>query len=258
MNCYKNLLSLKNKTAFVVGGNGLIGNEISKALNSNECKVIILDINDHNIMHENGVIFRLYDCTNLDSIESNLKKIIDEFNVPDIFINCSYPRTEDWGKNNFEEISLNSFRKNIDIHLNSYSWAARIVANEMAKYKKRGSIIQLGSIYGLVGQDLSIYEGTDMKENMSYSIIKGGITNLTKQMASVYGKHEIRVNALCPGGVDDGNHNKKFLDNYSNKVPLGRLAMPNEIANCALFLSSDSSSYITGSTFMVDGGWTAI
>ena len=97
-----------------------------------------------------------------------------------------------------------------------------------------------------------------MQENMTYSIIKGGIVNLTKQMASYYGKTGIRVNALCPGGVIDEGQNKKFVENYTKKVPLKRLAQPEEIANAALFLASDASSYITGISLLVDGGWTSI
>ena len=128
----------------------------------------------------------------------------------------------------------------------------------MVKSKKKGTIVQLSSIYGIVGQDLSIYLGTDMKESMSYSVIKGGINNLTRQMSSFYGKFNIRVNSLCPGGVKDISQNKLFIKSYNKKVPLKRLAQPSEIAMAALFLSSDASSYITGTMFMVDGGWTSI
>ena len=97
-----------------------------------------------------------------------------------------------------------------------------------------------------------------MKENMSYSIIKGGITNLTKQMASYYGKNGIRINTLCPGGIKDSNQDPKFVNLYDNKVPLGRMGRPSEVANTALFLASEASSYITGATIVVDGGWSIV
>ena len=86
--------------------------------------------------------------------------------------------------------------------MNSVTWLARLAAEAMVKNKKSGSIIQLGSIYGVVGQDLTVYEGTDMNENMTYSAIKGGITNFTRLMASYYGQFNIRVNTLCPGGLE--------------------------------------------------------
>ncbi len=134
----------------------------------------------------------------------------------------------------------------------------------MVKKNIKGSIINLSSIYGLVGQDLEIYKGTNMKENVTYSIIKGGINNFTKQMSSYYGKFNIRVNAICPGGVIN-NEDKKILKvqkifekNYTRKVPLKRFARTDEIASVVVFLSSDASSYITGTLLPVDGGWTAI
>ena len=189
---------------------------------------------------------------------------IKEFGVPDVFINCSYPRTKDWSSNSFKDITMNSFRENIDIHMNSYAWLAKLTAECMLKYKKKGCVIQLGSVYGLVGQDNNIYKNTSMKENMSYSVIKGGIINLSRQMASYYGKYNIRVNTLCPGGISghvagkNTKQDKNFIKNYSNKVPLKRLGKANEVALAALFLASEASSYITGTTLIVDGGITAI
>ena len=152
----------------------------------------------------------------------------------------------------------------MDIHLNSYAWLGRLAAEAMVKKGNDGSIIQLGSTYGIVGQDLTIYQGTDMHENMTYAAIKGGITNLTRQMAAYYGKFNIRVNTLCPGGLKGhiaGKRDKQnpvFVKQYSKKTPLNRLGLPEEIASTALFLASDASSYITGSTFMVDGGWISV
>ena len=106
----------------------------------------------------------------------------------------------DWKNNSFKKINLKSFKKNIDIHLNSFAWTAKIIADSMSK-RKKGSIILLSSIYGLVGQKPFIYENTKMSESMTYSIIKGGINTLTKQMSAYYGKYNIRVNAICPGGI---------------------------------------------------------
>ena len=97
-----------------------------------------------------------------------------------------------------------------------------------------------------------------MRENFTYSLIKGAIINLTKQMASYYGKHNIRVNCISPGGVSDIGQSRKFIKNYSNKVPMKRLAKPEEVASGVIFLASDSSSYVTGINLLIDGGWTSI
>ena len=122
----------------------------------------------------------------------------------------------------------------------------------------------LGSIYGLVGQDKSIYQGTKVSENLSYALAKGSIISLTKQMCSYYTRFGIRINNVCPGGVFDDTVNKndkqykKLVSNYSKRSPIGRMAYPEEIANPIIFLASDNSTYISGSSLVVDGGWTAI
>lgn len=262
---------LDKKTALVVGGLGLIGKEVATSFAMAGAKTIILDLSDDSgkkfseEMRHKGydVSFIYFDCTNMQKIESSLKLVIKENDSPDIFINCSYPRTEDWAKSSFKDITLESFQRNIDIHMNSYAWLARIAAESMVK-KKRGSIIQLSSIYGIVGQDLSVYDNLDMQENMTYATIKGGITNLTRQMASYYGQFNIRINTICPGGLQGHIAGKKdtqskiFINQYNKKVPMKRMGRADEIASTALFLASEASSYVTGANIIVDGGWTAI
>jgi len=269
---YLQKFRLNKKTAFVVGGLGFIGREVAIALAIAGAKTIVMDVErekgqlfEKEINKEGyDVSFKSFDCADMKQLDNNFSVLLNEYGCPDIFINCSYPRTKDWGKSSFRDITLESYRENVDMHLNSYIWLARLAAEAMVKNGNGGSIIQLGSTYGIVGQDLTVYEGTDMHENMSYACIKGGITNLTRQMASYYGKHNIRVNTLCPGGISGHVAGKSdeqdplFVKNYCNKIPLKRMSNPDEIASVALFLASDAASYITGATIMVDGGWTAI
>jgi len=263
---YLNKFNLMSKTAFVVGGLGLIGREVSTAFVSAGAKTIVLDSDNResaafeNEMRDAGyeTYFRYFDCADMDQIDKNFSLLLKKFGYPDVFINCSYPRTEDWGMSSFKKVTLASFRRNVDIHMNSYAWIARLAAESMVGAGIKGSIIQLGSIYGIVGQEQMVYEGTDMHENMTYAAIKGGITNLTRQMASYYGQFNIRVNSLCPGGISSDNHDPVFVDQYSKKSPLKRLGRAEEVASTALFLASDAASYINGATIMVDGGWTAI
>jgi len=269
---YLKKFRLDKKIAFVIGGVGLIGREVSSAFSSAGAKTVILDINQKkgddlvNKLLKVGLraSFSPFDCSDMENLDSNFSDVVKKFGVPNIFINCSYPRTEDWGKSSFDEVTLKSFRENVDIHMNSYAWLARLAAESIKKAKKDGSIIQLGSIYGILGQDMTVYEHTEMCENMTYAAIKGGITNLTRQMASFYGKFNIRVNTLAPGGLSGQNAgtskalNPIFIRQYIKKTPLNRLASAEEIASTALFLASDAASYITGSTVIVDGGWTSI
>lgn len=254
---YKNIFNIKNKKAFVIGGSGVIGSEVCAALYESGCKVFNLDVKFDR--KKNKKIKDIYfDCSKLEHLEIKFSQLIKSKGVPDIFINCSYPKTSDWKNNSFKKININSYKKNIDIHLNSFVWTAKIAADNMKKANVEGSIILLSSIYGLVGQDISIYKDTKMTESMTYSVIKGGINNLTRQMASYYGTSNIRVNSICPGGIKEKNHNKKFVKNYLEKVPLKRFCNPSDVAANVLFLSSKASSYITGTMIIVDGGWTAI
>lgn len=269
---YLNKFILEGKIAFVVGGAGLIGREIASALSSAGAATLILDIDirkGSQTVEEIGqsgykANYEYFDVSDLDNIDLNFSNVIKKYGGLDILVNCSYPRTEDWAKSSFKNISLESFRKNIDIHMNSYSWLARLTAESMVEGGKGGSIIQFGSTYGIVGQDLTIYEDTDMDENMTYAAIKGGITNLARLMASYYGQYNIRINTICPGGLEGHVAGKNdiqdpvFVDNYSRKTPLKRMGKPEEIASVVLFLASEAASYITGATIMVDGGWTAV
>jgi len=272
MDKYMDKFRLDGKIAYVLGGTGLIGEKVSIAFASAGAKTVLLDVNyDKGQNIENKLRAKMlnvkycdFDCSQLEKIDKNYLKLIKEYGIPDVFINCSYPRTEDWGESAFRSIKLKSFRENVDIHMNSYAWLARLSAEVMSENDQGGSIIQLSSIYGIVGQDLTVYEGTDMHENMTYAAIKGGITNLTRLMASYYGKYNIRVNTLCAGGLvghvagTGDTQDPIFIKQFSKINPLKRLGEPQEIASVALFLASDASSYITGATIMVDGGWTSI
>jgi NAD(P)-dependent dehydrogenase (short-subunit alcohol dehydrogenase family) len=123
--------------------------------------------------------------------------------------------------------------------------------------KTKGSVVNITSIYGLVGNDLTIYENTNVKTAAPYSAIKGGIINFTRYLASYYGREGIRVNCVSPGGIFDNQH-KNFIANYEKKVPMGRMGNPDDIAPVVAFLLSEDAKYITGQNLIVDGGWTSI
>ena len=262
---YLSKFSIKGKTVFVLGGSGLIGAEVSKALASAGALVVVIDVDKekgYKLVKEisdckYNAYFEYLDLTKLDQLEQNIDNLLDKYNSElDIFINVSYPKTKDWG-NDIDNLTLDSWRKNIDIHLNTYSWISRKIALFMRDHKRKGTIINFGSIYGVKGNDFNLYEGTEINPAMAYSAIKGGIINLTRYLASFFGKYGIRINNICPGGVFD-NQNKNFIKKYNKKVPLKRMATSEEIASVVLFLSSEAASYINGATIMVDGGWTAI
>lgn len=265
-----NKFSLKNKKVFVIGGCGLIGSPISEAILSASAELYVLD-NDKkrgNYLQKKFRDFKFkyiyYDLSRINTFDKRFKNIIKKYGCPNVFINCSYPTTRDWKNSNFDKNKISILRKNIDIHLNTHSWISYSMCEIMKKNKIKGSVILFGSIYGIVGQSTNLYKKTNLRENMNYSIIKGGLITLTKQLASYYGQSGIRVNIICPGGIEGNVKGKKikqplnFMKNYSKQSPLRRLGKPEEIAPSALFLSSEASSYITGTIFLVDGGWTSI
>lgn len=252
------------KKILIIGGSGLIGSNFILKNHNNYKEIINLDIiNNNKLQKINNYKFLYLDLSIRDNVEKEFNIILNNIRNLEYFINCSYITDQDYSKSNFKEIKYDNFVNNLNYNLFTYTWTAKLVLDYMKKYKK-GSVVLLNSIYGILGQDLSLYKNTNMKENFTYSVAKGGITNAIRQFASYYGKYNIRVNSVCSGGIkghiksSKQKQSKNFIKNYSAKCPLGRLAKPAEISNVIKFLCSDESSYITGTNLIVDGGWSAI
>lgn len=260
---YKSKFNLDNKEVLLLGGFGLIGFETAIGLLELGAKVLILDkiANSEKLeslkkKFKERVSFNKFDLTN-----NNLKNFKKILKSQTIYINCSYPKSKDWNKNSFPKINDEILKNSLGNNLVPSISTAISFAEHLKKNNKAGSIVQLSSIYGLVAQNPNIYTNTKIEENNSYVIIKSSLTHFSKQMCAYYSKNDIRINSVCPGGVrseKDKNQTKIFLRNYKKFVPIKRLANPDEIASCIIFLSMEASSYITGSTLIVDGGWTSI
>lgn len=245
---------VENKIIILTGATGLIGKETYNHLLSHGAIVISVDIN---LRHAPKDMTYNYDVTNKKDIDSLIKDVIEIYGRIDGLVNLAYPRTKDWG-NKFEDIPLDSWRKNVEMQLNSVFYICQKVL-EIMKKQMNGSIVNIASIYGVVGNDFTIYEEYGGTSPAAYSAIKGGIINFSRYLASYYGKYNIRVNCVSPGGIlDENNQHPSFIKRYSDKSPLKRLGNPEEIAPAITFLLSDEASFITGHNLMVDGGWTAI
>ena len=245
------MFSIKDKVIVVTGGNGLLGKQMVSIFREQGAVVIATDIYFERLGADDFII----DITDEYSVKNGVKAIVEKYNRIDGWINNAYPRTKDWGAM-FENIHLESWRKNVDMHLNGYFLCCQVALAQMKK-QGSGSLINMSSIYGLVGPDFTIYEGTDMTTPAAYSAIKGGLNNFTRYLASYFGKYQVRINTVSPGGIFD-NQRESFVNNYNKKVPMKRMGNPKDIVSAVHYLLADEASYVTGHNLVVDGGWTAI
>ena len=236
---------LSNKIVIVTGANGLIGKEIVHELEEHAATIIAADIAfETEVIDEKKSTFKL-DLSDNTSIDSLVEFAMDNYGRIDGLINAAYPRTKDWGKYKFEDTPFTHWKKNVELQLNSVFYLDQQVLKVM-EAQKFGSIVNFGSIYGIVGNDFTIY-----------CAVKGGIINFTRYLASYFGKYNVRVNCVCPGGIWD-NQREEFVRNYNHRCPMKRMGNPDDIAPLCLFLISDGAKYITGQIIASDGGWTAI
>ena len=245
-------MSLKDKIIIVTGGNGLLGSEILLQIKKQGGVGINFDIN----INSNTELTEVEcDITDPASINYSINFILKQYGKIDGLVNNAYPRTSDWGKK-FENITIDSWKSNVDMQMNSIFYMCQTVLEKM-KIQQFGSIVNMASIYGVVGPNFSVYENTEMTMPAAYSAIKGGVINFSRYLSSYYGKYNIRVNSISPGGIFN-NQSEIFVSNYESKVPLKRMGKPSDIAPAVCFILSDESSYITGQNIVIDGGWTSI
>ncbi len=244
-------MKIKNKIIIVLGGSGLIGKKIIQEIKSYKGIPINLDINDENPICDTIKT----DIVSEKEILSSIEKIITKYKRIDGLVNSAYPRTVDWNTS-LENVSSESFTKNLNIQLSSIFLISKMVSKIMIK-QGSGSIVNISSIYGSIGFDRNLYKNTNITLPVAYSAIKGGLNGLNRYFASYFGKYNIRCNCVSPGGIYD-NHEKSFVLKYNKKVPLNRMGNPNDIAPMVVFLLSDDSSYITGQNIFIDGGLTII
>jgi NAD(P)-dependent dehydrogenase (short-subunit alcohol dehydrogenase family) len=255
----KAVFRLDGQTAVVTGGLGRIGAAIAAALAGAGARVVVVDQATASRAAVRalgrGMTLEVADISVPDDISQFVSDLDHRLGGFSVWVNCAYPRTADWGVKPEQDLA-DSWRRNVEMQMVATCLAADHAAQRMAK-RNGGSIINTASIYGVVGPDFGVYDGTNMTCPAAYSAIKGGIIGHTRYLASYYGRKGVRANVICPGGVAAGQ-TERFVAQYSKRTALGRMAKAEELGPPAVFLASAASSYVTGTVLMVDGGWTAI
>ncbi len=247
---------LADKTVIITGADGLIGKEIARQFADHGSKTVCADIAfQTSVIDDRTASFHL-DLTDTKSIDALIGFTLEKFGRIDGLVNAAYPHTKDWGRYKFEDTPFEHWEENVRMQLNPVFYIDREAAKVMER-QKSGSIVNFGSIYGIVGNDFTIYEAYNGSSPAEYCAVKGGIINFTRYMASWLGKYGIRANCVCPGGIFD-HQREEFVKAYPPRCPMKRMGNPDDIAPLCLFLVSDASKYITGQTIAADGGWTAI
>ena len=269
----QDIFNVQNKIVIITGGLGLLGRQFSLALADRGAKVAVFDVqtNKQRLTERFGdrhtddnLFFVPVDVTQRSSIEAGLNQVNARWGVPHALINNaaldSPPNAPAEENGPFETYPQNSWDKVMDVNTTGVFLCCQVIGQQMAE-TGRGSIESICSTYALFSPAHRIYEYRQSGDSpffkpVAYSVSKSALLNLTRYLATYWASKNVRVNTLTFGGVFN-NQDEPFLKGYCARVPLGRMARKDEYNGAIIFLISDSSSYMTGSNLVIDGGWTA-
>jgi NAD(P)-dependent dehydrogenase (short-subunit alcohol dehydrogenase family) len=255
--------SLKGRVALVTAGAGpLFGSSISEALAEAGATVITASRSlERNLefaerLREAGyeAYGMQFDLEEIASIDRLHAQIHERYGRLDVLVNSALAR--DGHSGGLEDQTPETWEHCAAGDLSGLFRLCQLAVQTMSR-RQQGSIINISSIYGVVSNDPTIYEGTGMVQPPTYNFVKAGMINYTRYLACYYGKHGIRANCISPGGYFN-NQPAQFVEQYTKRVPLGRMLDNSDIQGAVVFLASDASKYMTGANLMVDGGWTCL
>ena len=268
--------SLRNKVVVITGAAGLLGQKHAEAVAAFGGIPILLDVSSSGVGDLASKIQEKFDVksvgysvdiTNEASVSTNAKTIIAKFGRIDGLINnaANNPKMEDNSSKNFsrlENFPLKTWNDDINVALTGSFLCAKHYGYEISKNTNGGSIVNISSDLGLIAPDQSLYkvegvssENQDRKP-VSYSVVKTGIIGLTRYLSTYWPEKNVRCNALCPGGVENGQRGD-FIEKVSSKIPMGRMAKANEYQGAIVWMLSDEASYLNGAIIPIDGGRSA-
>jgi NAD(P)-dependent dehydrogenase (short-subunit alcohol dehydrogenase family) len=258
------LFSLEDRVAVVTGGLGQLGRQFTAALGSAGARVVVLDQRQPPEADTERRLHVRADVTDRASLEEAIARVEKRWGSPHILVNNaaldSPPDAPAGANGRFEDYPVASWRRVLDVNVTGVFLCCQVIGGRLAA-AGRGSVINIASIYGLVSPDQRVYEyrrqaGEDFFKPAAYAASKSALLNLTRYLATYWAPDNVRVNTVSFAGVFN-NQDPAFLQEYTRRVPLGRMAREDEYNGAILFLASDASSYMTGANLVLDGGYTA-
>jgi NAD(P)-dependent dehydrogenase (short-subunit alcohol dehydrogenase family) len=249
------LFSLTDRVAVVTGGAGRLGREIVRGLEEQGARVAVFDVEAERFA---------VDVTDRGAIERAVDEVTREFGTPHVLVNAaaldSPPDAPPEEVGPVESYPEQSFDEVMDVNVKGTFLCCQVIGARMAE-EGRGSIVNVSSIYGMLSPVQELYDfrrrrGETFFKPVAYSVSKSALYNLTRYLATYWAKQGVRVNTLTLAGVWD-DQPQEFVEAYTARMPLGRMADVKEVVGPVIFLASDASSYMTGANMVVDGGWSA-
>ena len=271
----ENLYRLDKKIIVVTGATGLLGRKHAEAIACYGGTPILIDLNQievnqlakelNDLYNVNSIGFSI-DITNEEALKNNVNQIIERFGKIDGLVNnaANNPKIENSSEVNFsrlENFSLDIWNCDIEVGLTGSFLCSKTYGYQISKNINGGSIVNISSDLGLIAPDQRLYSKMECTENqqpvkpVTYSVVKAGIIGLTRYLATYWADKNVRCNAMCPGGVKNGQPND-FLNEVEKRIPMGRLANVDEYQGALVWMLSDASSYLNGAIIPIDGGRT--
>ena len=249
------LFNLKNKVVLVTGSCGQLGSEICKAFANSGSIVVGVDLNVDN-KRLDGVNYYELDATDKTEKQKTYEAIINKYSSIDVLVNNAGVSTFE----DFEKRTEEAFDWVVDVNLKGVFFDIQTYVNLFDKHsKQQGSIINIGSTYGVVSPDFRNYTDLPRKNSEVYGATKAGVIQMTKYFSAHLADRNIRVNCVSPGGIlnPENPQGEDFQKNYNFRTPMKRMANTEEMVGAVLYLAGDSASYTTGQNIVIDGGFTA-